>query len=166
MNRLVDPPRARRSRRPRDTQAPAVSVLRWPAGRSPGGVFEMFSAQEARGSGSLAREWPDSGEGRENVLLVSASRRVAPDTPAVLLSLVNTSQSQAVKLSLKLTGRKRTSLTGTILTAPATTRPGGARREADGPTPQQPSAFGGAVLKGKVVEITVPARSVVVLTVQ
>ena len=85
----------------------------------------------------------------ESLLLVGASRAAAP-TPAVLLSFVNTSPSDAVKLSVKLAGRTPTSMAGTILTAP----PLAACEE-----------FRGAVLKGKVVEITVPARSLVVLTV-
>jgi alpha-L-arabinofuranosidase len=165
MNPLLDPRRAHRSRRPSESQAPPVSVLRWPAGRSAEGVFEMFSAQQASRSGALDSESPVSADGQENVLLVSASRRVAPDPPAVLLSLVNTSPSQAVRLSLKLAGRTPTSLTGTILTAPSMPRAERARKGFGASSRVRPSVFRGAVLKGKVVEITVPARSVVVLTV-
>ena len=149
MNRVLDVRRSRRRRRsPSDGLAPAVSVLRWPSNRSTDGVFEMFGAQGAGRFGS-PQEPADSTNG-ENVLFVTASRRAAPDTPAVLLSLVNTSPSEAVRLSIKLAGRTPASLAGTILTAPSIT----------------PGAFHGAVLKEKVVEITVPARSVVVLTVQ
>jgi alpha-L-arabinofuranosidase len=168
MNRALDARRPRRRRRSSGGLAPAVSVLRWRSGPSTDGVFEMFSAREAGRSAALQLVSADSRDGRENVLLVSASRRVAPDTPAVLLSLVNTSPSQAVKLSLKLAGRTPASLTGTILTAPSMTPPKAAactRPEAASPVPQ-PSAFYGAVLTGKVVQITVPAKSVVVLTVQ
>jgi hypothetical protein len=89
------------------------------------------------------------GSNSENVLLVGASKVSTRATPAVMLSLVNTSPSQAVKLSVKLAGRTPTSWTGTILTAPDV----------------QPSRFFGAVLTGKVVQVTLPARSLVVLTV-
>jgi alpha-N-arabinofuranosidase len=166
MNRVLDVRRPGRRRRSSDGRAAAVSVLRWPSGASTDGVFEMFSAHEAGRFASVEPEAPGSPSG-ENVLLVSASRRTAPDAPAVLLSLVNTSPFQAVKLSVKLAGRRPTSLVGTILTAPllALRKDAGRQRPAQSHS-VAPSAFQGAVLKGKVVEVTVPARSVVVLTVQ
>jgi hypothetical protein len=157
--------RPRRRRTP-NTPAPAVSLLRWRSDPSADGVFEMFNAREAGRSAALRLVSPDSGESWENILLVSASRRVAPEIPAVLLSLVNTSPSQAVKLSLKLAGRTPTSLTGTILTVPETPPRRGARQRSDASIPAQPRPFDGAALTGKVVRITVPAQSVVVLTVQ
>ena len=86
----------------------------------------------------------------DNMLLVGSSRAAARAAPAVLLSFINTSPSEAVRLSVKLAGRTPTSMAGTILTAP----PLAACAE-----------FRGAVLKGKIVEVTVPARSLVVLTV-
>ena len=113
--------------------ASPVSVLRWPSGGPADGVFEMFSAQE---------------DG-ENVLLVSASRQQPRDTPGAHLSFVNTSPSQAVKLSLKLAGSAPASIAGRVLTLPA----------------MAAAPFHGATLRGRIVEITVPARSVVVLTV-
>jgi alpha-L-arabinofuranosidase len=162
MNRVLTPRPARRGRRPPDARASAVSVLRWPAGRSADGVFEMFSATDAPRFGSLDPESRDSAYARENILLVSASRRVAPDTPAVQLSFVNTSLSQAVKLSVKLAGRAPKSMAGSVLTTPPTAK----RDGFEATNVPQPAAFHGAVLKGRVVEITVPARSVVVLTFQ
>jgi hypothetical protein len=164
MNRVLDVRRPRR-RRASDGQAPAVSILRWPSTASSDGVFEMFSAQQAGRFGSSDPDSPGSTTG-ENLLLVSASRRTAPDTPAVLLSLVNSSPIQAVRLSIKLAGRAPTTVTGTILTAPPMTPRTAGARKGCGATRVGPEAFHGAVLKGKVVAITVPARSVVVLTVQ
>jgi hypothetical protein len=84
----------------------------------------------------------------------------------VLLSFVNTSPGEAVKLSLKLAGPAARSVAGTILTAPSLP---GARSVAPAPAAPaagQPVPFHGAVARGKVLEITVPARSVVVLTVR
>jgi len=161
MNRVLSP-RASRRRRSSDVRVPSVSVLRWPAAQSANGVYEMFSAREGGRFGSPGPESLDSAYGRENILLVSASRKVAPDTPAVQLSLVNTSVSQAVKLSVKLAGRAPTSVSGSVLTAPLVA----ARGDFEALNVPQPAAFHGAVLKGKIVDITVPARSVVVLTFQ
>ena len=70
--------------------------------------------------------------------------------------------SQAVKLSVKLAGRAPKSLAGSVLTAP----PMPARAGVVASTVPQPAVFRGAMLKGNIVEITVPARSVVVLTLQ
>lgn len=161
MNQVVD---LRAKRRGRSSES-MVSVLRWPSTGS-ADVFEMFSAREI---GRFGRPAPASSAagGAENLLLVSASRRTSPEPPAVLLSLVNTSPWQAVRLSMKLAGRKPTSIAGTIVTAP----PLGPRDAAAPPWPAtsaaaQPTAFRGAHLRGKIVDVTVPARSVVVLTVR
>jgi alpha-L-arabinofuranosidase len=147
----------RRGRRSAGEHAAEVSVLRWPTGRSAGGVFEMFSAQETGWFGTASID-PAHGE---NVLLVGASRRDDPDAPAVLLSLVNTSPSDAVRLSVKLGGPTPRSVGGTILTLPLLRRVHG-----DSPAHGvEPAPFAGATLTGRVVAITVPARSVVVVTV-
>ena len=162
MNRIVEPrPRGRRRRSPAAPNA-TVSVLRWPSGGASGGVFEMFSAREP---GWFATLGPASlGAGGENLLFVSASTRVAPYAPGVLLSLVNTSPSQAVRLAIKLAGRMPRSVVGTVMTAPPLD-PRDAGSALAAVSDARPVAFRGAQLKGKVVEITVPARSVVVLTI-
>jgi hypothetical protein len=166
MNSAHDLRQPRRGGRSSDGRvASTVSVLRWPFGRSASGVFEMFSAREEGWFGAFDPESADSAYG-ENVLFVSASRKGATNTPAVLLSLVNASPCQAVRLSVKLAGRMPTSVAGTVLTAPPMTpNKEVAQRGSGASNAVQPGAFRGAVLKGKVVEITVPARSVVVVTV-
>jgi alpha-L-arabinofuranosidase len=120
----------------------------------------MFSARESNMFGSAGPESLDSVYARENILLVSASRSTAPDPPAVQLSLVNTSLSQAVKLSVKLAGPRPTSVAGSVLTAPTAA----ASEGFEASSVSQPVPFHGAVLKGKTVAVTVPARSVVVLS--
>jgi hypothetical protein len=155
----------RRGRRSAGDLPSEVSVLRWPTGHAADGVFEMFSAEETGWFGSTSATSRDPVDG-ENVLLLSASTRTDPDGRAVLLSLVNTSPHDAVRLSVKLAGPAPAAIAGTILTAPPlpihrpSTR-GAARVEAA----HRPRAFHGATLEGKVVSVVVPARSVVVLTV-
>ena len=67
-----------------------------------------------------------------------------------------------MKLSVKLAGRAPSSVSGSVLTAPRVA----ARGDFEALNVPPPAAFHGAVLKGKIVDITVPARSVVVLTFQ
>ena len=164
MNGAANPRPTRRGRRHADPST-SVSVLRWPAGRSAGGVFEMFSARDG-GWFDVEGGAPNPAHG-ENVLIVRASRRSVPGAPAVLLSLVNTSPDEAVKLTIKLAGPAATSVAGTVLTAPPLpSRLDPPRLPLPASRPIAPAPFHGAVLKGKAVEITMPARSVVVLTVR
>jgi hypothetical protein len=164
MNRVLLPQRTRRERRS-PPPASTVSVLRWPSGRSAGGVFEMFSAQETGWFGSRGPASSDPLAG-ENLLLVGASSGSGARGPAALLSLANASPSQAVRLSIKLAGRTPDAVTGTVVTAPTPAAHGAARHVDPGAVDAaQPAVFRGAILRGKIVDVTVPARSVVVLTV-
>jgi hypothetical protein len=70
-------------------------------------------------------------------------------------------------LSVLLAGRPPTSVTGKVLMVPSATPCRTGPRQGHGPRSHAGvSVFSGSILKGKVVEITVPATSVVVLTVQ
>jgi hypothetical protein len=116
---------------------------------------------------SLLRWGAADAAGGENVLFVSTSRRRAPDDAGVLLSLANTSPSQAVTLSVTLAGPPPRLVTGTVLTVPlAAPRKTEGRQRAGTINRASVSAFHGSIVRGKVVQITVPATSVVVLTLQ
>jgi len=94
--------------------------------------------------------------------MVSASATRAADGSAVFLSLVNTSPAQSVTLSMKVTGLVPKSVTGRGLTAPAMNT----HNTFEAPNAVQPAPFGGAAQKGDALEVKLPARSVVVLTLK
>jgi alpha-N-arabinofuranosidase len=94
--------------------------------------------------------------------MVSASATRAADGSAVHLSLANTSPSQAVALTVKLAGLTPKAVTGRILTATALD----AHNTFDAPNAVQPAAFTGATLKGDMLEVKLPAKSVVVLALK
>jgi alpha-N-arabinofuranosidase len=80
----------------------------------------------------------------------------------VHVSLANSSPTQAATLSVKLSGLAPKTVAGRVLTAPAMN----AHNTFETPNAVQPSVFGGAVLKGGLLEVELPAKSVVVLALK
>jgi len=125
-------------------------------------VFEMFKVHQGETFLPLELQSPEYAFGPEKVPMVSASATEAADKSAVHLSLANTSPSQAVTLSVKLAGFAPKTIAGRLLTAPAIN----AHNTFAAPSAVQPVAFTGAALKGDALEIALPAKSVVVLTLR
>ena len=94
--------------------------------------------------------------------MVSASATRSADKSAVHLSLANTNPSQAVTLTVKLTGVAPATVAGRVLTAPAMD----AHNTFAVPNAVQPAVFDGASLKGDTLDVRLPAKSVVVLTLK
>lgn len=94
--------------------------------------------------------------------MVSASATRAADGSAVHLSLANTHPSQAAALSVKLAGVTSKAVSGRVLTG-ATMN---AHNTFAAPNAVQPVAFTGATLAGDVLNIALPAKSVVILTLK
>ena len=122
-------------------------------------VFEMFKVHQDGTVLPVELQSPDYVFGQEKIPMVSASATKAKDGSAIHLSLANTSPSQAVALGVKLAGVTSKSVTGRILTAADMT----AHNTFEAPNAVQPAAFTGASLKGDVLEVKLPAKSVVVL---
>jgi len=122
-------------------------------------VFEMFKVHQGGTVLPVELQSPDYVFGQEKIPMVSASATKAKDGAAIHLSLANTSPSQAVALGVKLAGVTSKSVTGRILTAADMT----AHNTFEAPNAVQPAAFTGASLKGDVLEVKLPAKSVVVL---
>ena len=78
------------------------------------------------------------------------------------VSLANTSPTQGVTLTVKLAGVSPKSVAGRILTAPAMN----AHNTFEAPDSVMPATFTGATLKGDALAVTLPAKSVVVLTLE
>jgi alpha-N-arabinofuranosidase len=125
-------------------------------------AFEMLKVHQDGTFLPVELQSPDYVLGSEKIPMLSASATRAADKSAVHLSLANASPSQGVALSMKLAGLAAKSVTGRVLTAPAMN----AHNTFDAPNAVQPAAFSGASLKGDALEVALPAKSVVVLTLQ
>jgi alpha-N-arabinofuranosidase len=125
-------------------------------------VFEMFKVHQGGTFLPVELQSPDYALGPEKIPMLSASATRAADGSAVHLSLVNLSPSQPATLSVTLTGLAARSAAGRILTASAMN----AHNTFDAPSAVQPAEFGGAAFKGDTLEVKLPAKSVVVLTLK
>ena len=78
----------------------------------------------------------------------------------VHVSLVNLDPKAVVAVAATIQGPKLASVTGRVLTADTLD----AHNTVDAPNRVQPAAFTGATLQGSALEVRLPPRSVVVLT--
>jgi alpha-N-arabinofuranosidase len=124
-------------------------------------VFEMFKGHQGGTFLPVELQSPDYALGTEKIPMVSASATRSADG-TIVLSLANTSAAQPAALSVSLQGVAPKSVAGRILTAPLLD----AHNTFEAPNAVQPAAFTGASLKGGALEIALPAKSVVVLTLQ
>ena len=129
-------------------------------------VFEMFRVHQGGTFLPVELQSPDYVLGQEKIPMVSASATRAADGSAdgsaVHLSLANTSPTQDVTVSVKLAGLAPRSVAGRVLTATAID----AHNTFEAPNAVQPAAFGGATLKGDMLEVKLPAKAVVVLALK
>jgi alpha-N-arabinofuranosidase len=125
-------------------------------------VFEMFKVHQGGTFLPVEFQSPDYVSGQERIPMVSASATRAADGSGVHLSLANTSPGQNVALSVKLAGVAPKSVAGRMLTAAAIT----AHNTFAAPNAVQPVAFSGATLNGDTLDIKLPAKSVVILTLE
>jgi len=125
-------------------------------------VFEMFKVHQGGTFLPVDLQSPDYVFGQEKIPMVSASATRAADGSAIHLSLANTSPTQAVTLSVKLAGLTPKAVAGRVLTAPEMT----AHNTFEAQDAVQPAPFGGATVKGDMLEVKLPARAVVVLALR
>ena len=78
------------------------------------------------------------------------------------MSLTNTSPSQPVTVTVKLAGVAPKAVEGRVLTAPAMNT----HNTFAAPDAVKPAPFDGASVKGDSLEVKLPARSVVILTLK
>ena len=125
-------------------------------------VFEMFKVHQGGTVLPVELQSPDYVFGQEKIPMVSASATRLADGSAVNLSLANASPSQAVALTVRLAGLTPKAVSGRVLTATATD----AHNTFETPDAVQPTAFAGVTIKGDTLEVALPAKSVVVLTLK
>ncbi len=78
------------------------------------------------------------------------------------VSLVNTNPHDAITITAALAGSAAKTVTGRILTAPATN----SHNTFEAPHTVEPASFSGAKLAGDTLIVALPARSLVVLELQ
>jgi alpha-N-arabinofuranosidase len=125
-------------------------------------VFEMFKVHQGGTFLPVELQSPDYVFGDAKIPMVSASATRAADGSATHLSLANTSPSQGVALTVTLAGVSPKTVEGRVLTAEAID----AHNTFEAPNAVQPEAFAGARLKGETLEVSLPAKSVVVLALK
>ncbi|HTL69608.1 MAG TPA: alpha-N-arabinofuranosidase [Lacunisphaera sp.] len=124
-------------------------------------VFEMLNVHQGATSLPLTVTSPDYVNGDQKIPAVSAS--ASRDAAGVVhVSLANADPHHAVSVSCALEGLAAKSVSGRILTAPAIT----SHNTFDAPHTVEPVAFNGAKLADGKLAIDLPAKSVVVLTLQ
>jgi alpha-N-arabinofuranosidase len=123
-------------------------------------VFEMFKVHQGATSLPVSLETPDYGFADQAIPAVSAS--ASRDAAGrVHLSLVATDPNRPVRLVCRLSGLTASSVTGSLLTAPAIN----SINTFDQPDLVRPVSFTGASLDpaGTTLAIDLPAKSVAVL---
>jgi alpha-L-arabinofuranosidase len=81
---------------------------------------------------------------------------------AIAVALVNLDPNKSIPVSMAISGATPQQVTGMLLTASTMD----ARNTFDEPDAVHPVAFGGASVSGRVVSLTLPAKSIVVLNLR
>ena len=124
-------------------------------------AFEMYKVHQGATLLPLQLTTPDYAFGDAKIPAVSAS--ASRDAAGrVHVSLVNTNPHEAITVTAALAGSTAKSVTGRILTAPATN----SHNTFDQPHVVEPAAFTGAKLDGTTLTVALPAKSLVVLELQ
>jgi len=124
-------------------------------------LFEMFQVHQGATALPVSLQSPDYTFDGAAVPMVSASAS-RDSAGRVHLSLVNTNPHAAVSLACKLDGLSGRKVSGRILTAPAMN----SVNTFASPDTVVPRPFEGATLNGAQLGVTLPAMSVVVLTLE
>jgi alpha-N-arabinofuranosidase len=121
-------------------------------------VFEMYKVHQNATSLPVELSSPNYDFGEKSIPAVSASAS-RDAAGAVHLSLVNCDPSKPITVTCKLSGVNGKTVSGRILTAPAMD----SHNTFAAPNAVQPAAFSGVALKGDTLEISLPAKSVVMI---
>jgi alpha-N-arabinofuranosidase len=121
-------------------------------------VFDLYQVHQGATSLPVEVQTPDYTLGQASIPAVSASASRAA-AGKIHLSLVNTAPGRAVQLVCKLPGMTAGSVTGRLLTA-ATMN---AHNTFSAPNAVHPEPFTGAMLEAGGLQVTLPAKSVVML---
>jgi len=121
-------------------------------------VFEMFKVNQGATNLGVELQSPDYAFGERKIPAVSVSA-TRTSSGTVNFSLVNTHPRQSAGIVCRLVGVAPTSVSGRVLTAPEMNT----HNTFDGPDTVKPVPFTDAKLAGDSLDVTLPARSVVIL---
>jgi alpha-N-arabinofuranosidase len=121
-------------------------------------VFEMYKVHQGATALPLDLKSPDYSFDGKTVPAVNASAS-RDKSGKVHVSLVNLNPHESVTVKCALAGLTSKNVSGRILTAPEMN----SHNTFDAPHTVEPKAFNGARLNGSELEVTLPAKSVVVL---
>lgn len=123
-------------------------------------VFEMFKGHQGGAVLPVTVEAANYEHGGEQILSVSASATRDTESGKVMFSFVNTNPWQSVDLSCEVSGGAPSQVSGRILTAEMMN----AHNTFDAPEDVMPGDFDGASIDGSTLHVSLPAKSVVVLS--
>ena len=121
-------------------------------------VFEMFKVHQDATSLPLTLTTPDYTVGAEKIPAISASAS-RDKSGKIHLSLTNSDPSKSLTVACTLNGVAAKTVSGRVLTAPATN----SINTFAAPHTVEPADFTGAKLEGGSLTITLPAKSVVMV---
>ncbi|MFT3789371.1 MAG: alpha-L-arabinofuranosidase C-terminal domain-containing protein [Tepidisphaeraceae bacterium] len=124
-------------------------------------VFEMFKGHQDATLLPSDLECDLYKKGKTSIGQISASASRGTDG-VMRISLVNLHHADPAKLSIELRGATAKSVTGRVLTGPATN----ARNTFEKPDLVKPAVFKGAKLTKSGMHVSLPARSVVIMEVK
>jgi alpha-N-arabinofuranosidase len=126
-------------------------------------VFEMYQVHHDATRLPLQLLSPEYQSGRRGQSMPAVSMSASRNKQGVVhVSLVNAHASEAVNVSCELAGIDADDVSGRILTAEEVD----AHNTFDEPERVKPAEFGGAEIDGGALEVELPPRSVVVLTLE
>lgn len=124
-------------------------------------VYDMYQPWQDATVLPIAIDTPSYTQGKFTIPAISGSAVKGKDG-LVHIALSNVDPDEANTVTIALDGVTARSVSGTILTAPAIT----AHNTFDDPDAVKPAAFTGARIAGGKLVVTLPAKSIVVLTLK
>jgi alpha-N-arabinofuranosidase len=124
-------------------------------------IYNMYKVHQDATLLPQTLEGPDYVMGSDSLPAISASASMDP-SGVIHLSLVNIDPEQAVQMEVELRGKEKGKVSGQLLTSELMD----SHNTFSDPEEVVPVGFDGATFKKGKIELTIPARSVVVLEVE
>jgi len=124
-------------------------------------VFDMYKVHQDAELLSVKCDSPEYRYGNESVPQLNVSASVDAEDK-IHISICNLNPNEDINIKCELRGTSRTKVTGTVLTAEQMN----AHNTFENPEAIKPAVFNGASINENIISISMPSKSVVVLTVE